>query len=334
VASGARTRVLKIREVPGRPIAKDERVMLVAQAQRAIHPVHVADIPVDAIDETPEVRSSRRGYDATKLNELAASIQEHGILQPILVTPVGARYRVIAGNRRLKASIRAGRQSIPALIKTQVDEHKQFFLNLVENVQRVDLSGKERLEAIRLLAASGLGVREISRGTGISPGTISRWLRIADQPSLAEALEEERLDIARAMTLAPVKDPEALERLLQAASQTPRPELERQVQGVLQQNTYCADDGRLADIDRKLSLVRVITPIGLAHLERIRATVITLFSQVQTDAWTAEGRAEAKEQMEGSEAGRDLFGETGLPRVVKTQSRRQRAARAVSQTHT
>ena len=136
------------------------------------------------------------------------------------------------------------------------------------------------------------------------------------------------------MTLAPVKDPEALERLLQAASQTPRCELERQVQVVLQQNTYCADDGRLADIDRKLSLVRVITPIGLAHLERIRATVITLFSQVQSDAWIAQARADAKEQIEGNESDSDPFGETGLPRTVKTQSRRQPAVRAVSEIHT
>jgi ParB family transcriptional regulator, chromosome partitioning protein len=290
VASGSRTRVLRIGGVADRPLDAVERRLLASQAQRAVHPVHVAELPVESIDETPEARNSRRGYDETKLNELAASIQEHGILQPILVTPVGDRYQVIAGNRRLKASIRAGKPTIPALVKTQVDQHRQFFLNLVENVQRVDLSGKERVEAIRLLAASGLGVREISRGTGISPGTISRWLHIADQPSLAQALEEERLDIARAMTLAPVKDPQLLEHLLHVAPETPRPELERQVQGVLQQNTYCADDGRLADIDRKLSLVRVVTPIGLAHLERIHATVVALMAQAHTDAALANGR--------------------------------------------
>ena len=216
-----RTRVLKIGAVGGRSMSDTERAIVASQATRALHPIRVADLPIEAIDETPGPRNSRRGYDEAKLNELASSIQEHGILQPILVTPEGDRYRIIAGNRRLKASIRAGKRSIPALIKTQVDEHKQFFLNLVENVQRVDLTGKERIEAIRLLAASGLGVREISRGTGISPGTISRWLHIADQPVLAEALESERLDIARAMTLAPIKDPEALQRLVEVAAETP-----------------------------------------------------------------------------------------------------------------
>jgi ParB/RepB/Spo0J family partition protein len=259
----------------------DERV-LATEAQRALHPVRVAELPVGLIDETPEARNSRRGYDETRLNELAASIREHGVLQPILVAPDGERYRVIAGNRRLKASVRVGLETIPALIKTQVDEQKQFFLNLVENVQRVDLSGKERLEAIRLLAASGLGVREISRGTGISPGTISRWLHIADRPLLAQALEEERIDIARAMTLAPIRETETLRTLLGAAADTPRAELNARVQAVLQQNSYCPDDGRLADVDRKLALVKSITPMGRVHLERIRARVEQLLAESAT----------------------------------------------------
>lgn len=279
----ARTRTLKIDTVGDRPLDADEQRTLAVEAERALHPITVASLPVEQIQETPEARNSRRGYDEGKLNELAASIREHGVLQPILVTPDGDGYRVIAGNRRLKATIRAGLRTIPALIKTQVDAHRQFFLNLVENVQRVDLSGKERVEAIRLLAASGLGVREISRGTGISPGTISRWLRIADRPILARALEEERLDIARAMTLAPVHDDAALARLLDEAPRTPRAELNAAVQAVLQQNGYCLDDGRLADVDRKLALVRTVTDVGAAHLHRIKERVDALLAQLEPE---------------------------------------------------
>jgi ParB/RepB/Spo0J family partition protein len=280
----ARTRTLKIDAVGDRPLDAAEQRTLAVEAERALHPINVASLPVEQIQETPEARNSRRGYDEAKLNELAASIREHGVLQPILVTPDADGYRVIAGNRRLKASIRAGQRTIPALIKTQVDAHRQFFLNLVENVQRVDLSGKERVEAIRLLAASGLGVREISRGTGISPGTISRWLHIADRPILARALEEERLDIARAMTLAPVRDDAALARLLDEAPRTPRAELNAAVQAVLQQNTYCLDDGRLADVDRKLALVRTVTDVGVAHLHRIKERVDALLAQTERSA--------------------------------------------------
>jgi len=281
VTTVARTRTLKIGAVVDRPLDQTERRALASEAARALNPVNVANLPVERIAETPEARNSRRGYDETKLNELAASIREHGVLQPILVTPDADGYRVIAGNRRLKATIRAGLETIPALIKTQVDEHRQFFLNLVENVQRVDLTGKERVEAIQLLAASGLGVREISRGTGISPGTISRWLRIADRPILARALEEERLDIARAMTLAPIRDEAILARLLDDAPSTPRAELNVAVQAVLQQNTYCLDDGRLADVDRKLALVRTVTDVGAAHLRRIQARAAELLAQIE-----------------------------------------------------
>lgn len=284
----ARTRTLKIGAVAERPIDAQEQRVLAAEAERALRPVSVANLPVERIAETPESRNSRRGYDEAKLNELAASIREHGVLQPILVTPDGDGYRVIAGNRRLRATVRAGLESIPALIKTQVDAHREFFMNLVENVQRVDLTGKERIEAIQLLAASGLGVREISRGTGISPGTISRWLRIADRPLLARALEEERIDIARAMTLAPVRDEDALVRLLDTAAGTPRADLNAAVQSVLQQNTYCLDDGRLADVDRKLAMVRTVTDVGAAHLRRIQARVAQLLAEIETAeaAWT------------------------------------------------
>ena len=284
----ARTRTLKIGVVAERPIDAQEQRVLAAEAERALRPISVASLPVERIAETPESRNSRRGYDEGKLNELAASIREHGVLQPILVTPDGDGYRVIAGNRRLRASVRAGLDSIPALIKTQVDAHREFFMNLVENVQRVDLTGKERIEAIQLLAASGLGVREISRGTGISPGTISRWLRIADRPILARALEEERLDIARAMTLAPIRDDEALARLIESAPSTPRADLNAAVQSVLQQNTYCLDDGRLADVDRKLAMVRTVTDVGAAHLRRIQARVAELLAHVEATQATAE----------------------------------------------
>ena len=154
-------------------------------------------------------------------------------------------------------------------------------MNLVENVQRVDLTWQGAGRGDPALAASGLGVREISRGTGISPGTISRWLHIADRPILARALEDERLDIARAMTLAPVRDDVALARLIEEAPRTPRAELNAAVQSVLQQNSYCVDDGRLADVDRKLALVRTVTDVGAAHLRRIKERVDALLAQLE-----------------------------------------------------
>lgn len=163
-------------------------------------------LPIASIAESPEARNSRRGYDQAKLNELAASIQTHGILQPIIVAPEGEGYQVIAGNRRLKAALRAGLERIPAIVKAHLDEETKYLINLVENIQRVDLSAKERVEAIRQLASSGLGVREISRGTGLAPSTISCWIRIAANHPVAHAMEEGRVDIFRAMQLARVRN--------------------------------------------------------------------------------------------------------------------------------
>src|SRR5262249_28290668 len=157
-------------------------------------------------------------YDAAAINELAGSIQEHGVLQPILVAPKkDGRYDTIFGNRRLLAARRAGLTVIPAMVRSNLNEHQKFVWNLVENIQRVDLSPKERVASILALAESGMGVREISRGTGKAPGTISRWLRVANKPAVVKALEEERIGLSHAQYLAPITDAEQIDQLLAAA---------------------------------------------------------------------------------------------------------------------
>jgi ParB family chromosome partitioning protein len=195
----------------------------VASINRAIdgHVVCVASLPVNSLDETPKVHNSRVVYDESSLEELTASIKQHGILQPILVRPIGeakpsvdgdswtpdrARYVVIAGNRRLRAARRAGLMEVPCVIRV-ADSDDAFVLNLVENLQRRELTARERVRAISLLAGltdqtgRALGIREISQRTGLSAATVSMWLRIDRQPALMEALVEERLDIGRAMKL-------------------------------------------------------------------------------------------------------------------------------------
>ena len=260
-----------------------------AEASRALNAMKVSWLPVDQLRESQDAQNSRRAYDEGALNELAASIQEHGLLQPILVVTEEDEYRVVCGERRRRASIRAGLNEVPCIVKQHANEQTIFLWNLVENIQRVDLSAKEKVAAIRQLAESGLGVREISRGTGISPGTISKWIRIADKPSVVAALEAGRLDIFRAMQLAPIKDQGDVDSLVAASPELSRDEFEEEVRGVSQRNTsrYCPDDGRLADIDRKLSLVRTITPIGRSHLLRIRDAVDVLLAMTVEASDTA-----------------------------------------------
>ncbi len=254
-----------------------EQELIERQLDEAQHGRGQMLLPLSAIREASEAHNSRRSFDEARLNELAASMQVHGVLQPILVAPVEDGYEVIAGNRRLRAALRAGLERIPAIVKPHLDEDTRFLINLVENVQRVDLSPKERVDAIRQLADSGHGVREISRGTGLAPSTISRWIRIAGNAPVARAMEEGRLDISRAMQVARVKDPAEVERLIELAPATPANDLVAIVQGVANSNTsYNIDDGRLADIDRKLGLVTTVSSVGLEHLRRIAARAQSL----------------------------------------------------------
>ena len=244
-----------------------------AEASRALNAMKVSWLPVDQLRESQDA-PARRAYGEGALNELAASIQEHGLLQPILVVTEEDELRVVCGERRRRASIRAGLNEVPCIVKQHANEQTIFLWNLVENIQRVDLSAKEKVAAIRQLAESGLGVREISRGTGISPGTISKWIRIADKPSVVAALKTGRLDIFRAMQLAPIKDQGDVDSLVAASPELSTGMSSRRRCGVFpQRNTsrYTRTNGRLADIDRKLSLVRTITPIGRSHLLRASA---------------------------------------------------------------
>ena len=267
----------------------DERELVTAIDQ-ARHPMRTVFLPVEAIDESPGTRNSRRTYDEPRLNELAASIAENGVLQPILVTPAGNRYQVIAGNRRLKASIRAGLQRIPAIVKEHADDTTRSIWNLVENIQRVDLSAKERVEAIRQLASLGLGIREISRRTGLTPATISKWVRLAEKPIVMQALETGRIDIFRAMQLAPIKDAEQQQQLLAQARQLSKRDFSALAHELAAgQPSFCLDDGRLADVDRKLALVRHVTPVGKSHLQRIVATALQLLASADGEDEQAGG---------------------------------------------
>ena len=124
-AGSALTRRRTLRPEAARAIRlSDPQVAAIrATVEMARHPSEVVELNIDEIDESPDALNSRRAYDETSINELAASIKEHGLLQPILVTRVSDRYQVVFGNRRLKATIRAGIKGIKAVVRLNVDEH-------------------------------------------------------------------------------------------------------------------------------------------------------------------------------------------------------------------
>jgi ParB family chromosome partitioning protein len=240
----------------------------------------VAWLAVIDIDPTPPELNSRSIYDDESLNELAQSLKELGVLQPICVRPDGDRYTVVFGNRRLKAAARAQLPEIPCTIQV-ANEDRAFLLNAVENLHRQQLTGGERVRAIERLAATNLSVTEISLRTGFNKSTISRWLKIDRRLPLKEALESDRLDIGRAMALADAPE-EALPQLLRTVHKLTQQEIKDRVVALRNATAPASiDSRRVLELVRLAGLIRSVDPDDLplldqvqAHLERLRSEAI------------------------------------------------------------
>lgn len=144
------------------------------------------DLPVELIRPNPE--QPRQHFDETALVSLADSLQDRGVLQPILVRPLaGGTYEVVAGERRWRAAILAGFESIPALVRPH-DDAESVELALVENMAREDLNPVEEARACALLVEElGLSREALSRRIGRSRAAVSNLMRLLDLPD--EALD-------------------------------------------------------------------------------------------------------------------------------------------------
>jgi ParB family transcriptional regulator, chromosome partitioning protein len=166
-------------------------------------------------DIRPHPAQPRRHFDEGALAELAASIAEQGVLQPILVRPApdGRGYELVAGERRWRASQRAGKHQIPALIR-DLDDSATFTIALVENIQRADLSAIEEAEAyVRLREDLGHSAEAIGRMTGKSRSHIANLLRLLELPVAVRALVADgSLGMGHARALIGADDAEALAR--------------------------------------------------------------------------------------------------------------------------
>jgi ParB family transcriptional regulator, chromosome partitioning protein len=170
-----------------------------AQDDRVSELRHIKLEEVSADPDQP-----RRAFDEAALEELAASIAEHGILQPIVVTPrKGGGYQIVAGERRYRAAKIAGLAKVPALVRTLTNQHK-LELSLIENLQRRDLNPLETATAyLKLRDQFNLTLDEIGqRVGGKSVSTISNTLRLLRLPeSVREALLDGRLREGQARPL-------------------------------------------------------------------------------------------------------------------------------------
>jgi len=127
----------------------------------------------------------RKQFDQTSLEELAQSIKEHGIIQPLVATPHEDKFRIVAGERRYRASIIAGLKKLPVIIRNH-KELEELEIALVENVQRVDLSPLEQaVSIIRLRDQFSLTPTQIARKLGKAETTISNIVRLINLPKEA-----------------------------------------------------------------------------------------------------------------------------------------------------
>ena len=166
-------------------------------------------LPIEAIERSTE--QPRKRFEEAKLEELAASIREKGVLEPILVRREGAKYRIIAGERRWRAAQRAGLREIPAVVR-EASDREAFEIALVENLQRADLNAMEEAEAYDvLLQDHGLTQEEIAKRVGKERSTVANALRLLKLPEeVRDAVRDGRLDMGHARALLGLDDPEAI----------------------------------------------------------------------------------------------------------------------------
>ena len=160
----------------------------------------VLNVPIE--DIIPNRFQPRLNFDESGLNELAASIKEHGIIQPLVLRRVNDKYEIIAGERRYKASKIAGLASVPAIISTMNDE-KSAEVAIVENIQRRDLSAIEEAKSYKALLDKGyLTQEELAKKMGISQSAISNKLRLLSlDESVQQALMDGKISERHARTL-------------------------------------------------------------------------------------------------------------------------------------
>lgn len=160
---------------------------------------------VSLVDANPY--QPRREFDETEIGHLSESIKEHGVLQPILVRRAGERYQLIAGERRLRASIKAGLAEVPAQVRT-VDDREMAELAIVENLQRRDLNALEKAASFQqYLESYGCTQDELAGRLNVDRSTIANLIRLLELPEeVQDAVRRRAITQGHARALLPLGD--------------------------------------------------------------------------------------------------------------------------------
>ena len=164
----------------------------------------ITEIPIELVKPNPY--QPREVFDEKSLEELCASIKEHGVLQPVIVRQIGEEFELVVGERRLRACRMAGFATVPAIVR-DLTCGESAELSLIENLQRKDLTVVEEINGYeRLIKEFGLTQQELAKRVGKGQSTIANKLRLRRLPaSVLEALGEKRITERHARALLKMK---------------------------------------------------------------------------------------------------------------------------------
>jgi ParB family chromosome partitioning protein len=189
---------------------------LIPQRQEVLE-AHVtpglAEIPISQIQPNPF--QPRKTFNEASIEELARSVRQHGIVQPLVVTRAGDKYKLIAGERRFRAAQKAGLTTVPALIKEMMQEGDALQIALIENIQREDLNPIEEALAYHQLHDDfQLTQEEISKRVGKERSTVANFLRLLKLPDpVKKLLASGQLSMGHARALLAIDSPKKQEQL-------------------------------------------------------------------------------------------------------------------------
>ncbi len=172
----------------------------------------VMQLPIESVQRS--AAQPRKSFDERGLEELATSIREHGVLEPILVRRAGVGYAIVAGERRWRAAQRAGLREIPALLR-EASDRESFELALVENLQRADLNAMEEAEAFDALTREhGLTQEQVAERVGKDRSTVANAMRLLKLPAdVRDQVRGGALEMGHARALLALEKAEAIRKV-------------------------------------------------------------------------------------------------------------------------
>ena len=248
----------------------------------------VMQAAVESIARNP--RQPRAQFDAGELDELAASIREHGIIQPLIVSPgKNGAYVLIAGERRLQAAKKAGLQTVPVILR-QASDRQHLELALIENVQRADLGPLEEADAYQHLVQDfGLSQEQVAERVGKSRVAVTNTLRLLGlSQRVKQALAEEQITEGHARALLGLTSAKAQEAALQTVLKLFLSV--RQTEGLVRKlggekpkaKVKSKPAADVADIERRLR-ASLGTKVALKHGKKGGAVTIYYYSDEELD---------------------------------------------------